>query len=55
MGDNQESRHETDIKTTEEWRKNMSFFKVHIQNYSTIASGATIIGSAERAPDDIII
>jgi hypothetical protein len=30
-------------------------FGVYTQKYSTIASGATIIGSAERAPDDIII
>jgi hypothetical protein len=28
---------------------------VYTQKYSTIASGATTIGSAERAPDDIII
>jgi hypothetical protein len=27
---------------------------VYTQTYSTIASGATTIGSAERAPDDII-
>jgi hypothetical protein len=27
MGDNQESRQETDMKTTEERRKNMAFFE----------------------------
>jgi hypothetical protein len=27
---------------------------VYTQKYSTVASGATTIGSAERAPDDII-
>jgi hypothetical protein len=30
-------------------------FEVYTRKYSTIASGATTIGSAERAPNDIII
>jgi hypothetical protein len=29
--------------------------RVYTRKYSTIARGATTIGSAERAPDDIII
>jgi hypothetical protein len=31
-----------------------SFFLVYTRKYSTIASGATTIGSAGRAPDDIM-
>jgi hypothetical protein len=43
------------MEATEELRKNISFFESIPEKYSTIASGATAIGSAERAPDDIII
>jgi hypothetical protein len=38
---------------TEESGKKTNFLSIYL-NFLTIASGATTIGSAERAPDDII-
>jgi hypothetical protein len=42
------------MKDTEESRKKNSFFESIPEKDSTIASGATTIGSVGRAPDDII-
>jgi hypothetical protein len=55
IDDNQGSRWKTDMEATEELRKKHITLWVYTQKYSTIASGATTIGSAEHAPDDIII
>jgi hypothetical protein len=52
IDDDQGSRRKTDMKDTEEEKL---ILWVYIRKYSTIASRATTIGSAERAPDDIKI
>jgi hypothetical protein len=45
---------ETLVERNNEIKEEKLILWVYTQKYSTIASGATTIGSAERAPDDII-
>jgi hypothetical protein len=54
IDDDEGSRRKTNMKDTEESRKKNSFFEPILEiSFSTIASGATTIGSAGRAPDDV--
>jgi hypothetical protein len=45
---------ETLVERNKEIKEEKLILWVYTQKYSTIASGATTIGSAERVPDDII-
>jgi hypothetical protein len=54
IDDDEGSRRKTNMKDTEESRKKNSFFEPILEiSFSTIASGATTIRSAGRAPDDV--
>jgi hypothetical protein len=55
VADDQGSRRKIDAKGIEGSKMKNSFFESIPEKYSTIASGATPIGSAGRAPDDVFL